>query len=116
MDLSKFYYSPASAPMVPTGDGSTSPNPITPCMAHNFAIDSKIYFRLGSAELALGRFDDAIRDFQTALALQQMQHGPGGNVIKDVAIGRKIQEAMKGKEARRRKEEKSYSQMFGAGK
>lgn len=113
-----YYYAPAStfSGAANGAEKHSGENDLTPCLAHNYAIDSKIYFRLGSAELALGMFDDSIRDFNVALSLLQLQHGGGGNVIKDLAISRKIQEALKGKEIRRKREEKAYAQMFGKAK
>lgn len=65
--------------------------------------DAKLLFRRGSAHNALHNYEEAIADLQRAQAM----------LPKDIAIANKLKDAKRLHEAKRKREMKVYSKMFG---
>ena len=93
-DLAPFYHLPPSATAatssVPPGTGAPAsgepntespqavnpgPGPVSAAVNHNLTLDSKVVFRLGSVDLQMGNYNEAIASFNLALALKQAAVG-----------------------------------------
>jgi peptidyl-prolyl isomerase D len=66
-------------------------------------VDAKLYYRRGCSYSQLHNYEDAVSDLQQALTLNP----------KDTTIAKKLKEIKQLLEAKKQKEKRAYSKMFG---
>ena len=71
------------------------------------ALQAKAYFRLGSAQIAMQEYDDAVKTFE-----HSVDSTKEAGMLVDAAVMRKINEAKRGRKEKKERQRKKFKFMF----